>query len=414
VEVEMIAMRIFLTLLLAAALAPGRTEAAELKRGARSELKHPASGHEAILTGAALAVAPDGGVLVAWAAPEEHVNHLYVARLGDGEPVRLRVNPPELAVDSLHQSPRLAVGPGGEIYLTWSSAKPKPEGVLFASDLRLSRSLDGGRTFTGHLRVNEDRPISHSFDGLAVADDGTVLVSWLDARAGGSNATTYVARVVEQGSRVEGIVDAGADACVCCRVDMARGPGQTVSVLWRKVFAGDIRDMVLSASRDGGRSFDPPALVHADGWHITACPHRGGAIGVDGRGRVYASWYSEGKEFRPDLFFAMSTDGRRFEPRRRIHTSTTSIPDHARMAVDRDGRAIVVWEDSTAVRRRILLRYTLDGGRTLSPVQTLSTAIKAWEPDIAVQREGAFVVAWHEERFPSVTTVIQPVRLEKK
>jgi hypothetical protein len=414
VEVEMIAMRILLTLLLAAALVPGRTEAAELKLGARSELKHPASGHEAILTGAALAVAPDGGVLVAWAAPEGHVNHLYVARLSDGEPVRVRVNPPELAVGSLHQPPRLVVGPGGEIYLTWSSAKPKPEGVLFASDLRLSRSLDGGRTFTGHLRVNEDRPISHSFDGLAVAGDGTVLVSWLDARAGGSNATTYVARVAEQGSRVEGIVDAGADACVCCRVDMVRGPGQTVAVLWRKVFPGDIRDMVLSASRDGGRSFTPPALVHADGWHITACPHRGGAIGMDGRGRVYASWYSEGKESRPDLFFAMSTDGRRFEPRRRIHTSTTSIPDHARVAVDRDGRAIIVWEDSTAVRRRILLRYTLDGGRTLSPVQTLSTAIKAWEPDIAVRREGAFVVAWHEERFPSVTTVIQPVRLEKK
>jgi len=43
-----------------------------------------------------------------------------------------------------------------------------------------------------------------------------------------------------------------------------------------------------------------------------------------------------------------------------------------------------------------------------------STAIKAWEPDIAVKREGEFVVAWHEERFPNVTTVIQPIRLEKK
>jgi hypothetical protein len=46
------------------------------------------------------------------------------------------------------------------------------------------------------------------------------------------------------------------------------------------------------------------------------------------------------------------------------------------MAVDREGRAVIVWEDSTAVRRRILLRYTTDGGRTLSPIHTLSTAIK--------------------------------------
>jgi hypothetical protein len=81
------------------------------------------------------------------------------------------------------------------------------------------------------------------------------------------------------------------------------------------------------------------------------------------------------------------------------------------MAVDREGRAVIVWEDSTAVRRRILLRFTTDGGRTLSPIHMLSTAIKPWEPDIAVGREGSVMVAWHEEQFPSVKTVVQTVRL---
>jgi hypothetical protein len=379
--------------------------------GQRVELKHAAKGHEVHVSGPALAVAPDGVPLITWAAQEGHVNHLYVARMGS-ERVAIRVNPPDLAVDALHHPPRLAVGPGGDVYLSWSSAKPKPEGALFASDLRLSRSEDGGRTFAGHLRVNEDRPISHSFDGLAVAADGTVLVSWLDSRAGGPNARTYLARVAARGTRVDGIVEIGADTCVCCRVDVATGPKDGVAVLWRKVFPGDIRDMVLSASRDGGRTFSDPALVHDDRWRIAACPHRGGVLGVDARGRTYASWYTEGRDARPDLYFATSDDGRRFGPRRRLHTSATSIPDHARMAVDRDGRAAVVWEDSTAVRRRILLRYTVDGGRTLSPIHTLSTAIKAWEPDIVVGRDGTFVVAWHEAQFPSVTTVVQPVRLD--
>src|SRR5678810_741327 len=40
---------------------------------------------------------------------------------------------------------------------------------------------------------------------------------------------------------------------------------------------------------------------------------------------------------RPDLYFATSEDGRRFGAPRRLHTSATSIPDHARMAVDREG-----------------------------------------------------------------------------
>ena len=72
---------------------------------------------------------------------------------------------------------------------------------------------------------------------------------------------------------------------------------------------------------------------------------------------------------------------------------------------------MIVWEDATAVRRRILFRYTADGGTTVSPIQTLSTAIKAWEPDVAVGPDGSFLIAWHEEQFPSVKNVVQTVRV---
>jgi hypothetical protein len=217
--------------------------------------------------------------------------------------------------------------------------------------------------------------------------------------------------VVEQGTRVESIRKVGDDTCVCCRVDAATGAGNMVALAWRRVFPGDIRDMVLAVSRDGGRTFGDATLVSADRWKINACPHRGGAVGLDAKGRVYMSWYTEGTDIRPDLRFAVSTDGRRFGPPRRLHTSTTSIPDQARMAVDPAGRAVIVWEESTAVRRRILLRYTLDAGRTLSPIRVLSTAIKAYSPDIAFAPDGSFLVAWHEEQFPFLKTVVQPVRL---
>src|SRR5262249_16134479 len=77
--------------------------------------------------------------------------------------------------------------------------------------------------------------------------------------------------------------------------------------------------------------------------------HRGGSVGIDGRGRIYATWYTEGTQARPDLYFATSEDGRTFGPKRRLHTSATSIPDHARMAVSQDGRAVIVWEASPPV-----------------------------------------------------------------
>jgi hypothetical protein len=59
-----------------------------------------------------------------------------------------------------------------------------------------------------------------------------------------------------------------------------------------------------------------------------------------------------------------------------------------------------------------LLRSIGEGGRTLGPVRTLSQAIKAWAPDVAVA-PGGFLVAWHEERFPSTRTVVQHISAEE-
>jgi hypothetical protein len=119
---------------------------------ARLELTHPAKGHEVQISAAAVGVAGDGAPVIAWAAAEGGDNVLYAARPGQMDPVR--VNPAGTSVDSLHQAPGMATGPQGEIYLTWSSRRPVPVGGLFASDLRLSRSLDGGRTWDSHLVVN--------------------------------------------------------------------------------------------------------------------------------------------------------------------------------------------------------------------------------------------------------------------
>jgi hypothetical protein len=379
----------------------------------RDTVPHAGKAHELHLSGPALALGRDGRVLVAWAMQQGHDNNVVVVAAGsDGKPVR--VNPEGMTVDSLHQPPGVAVGPAGEVYLSWSSPKPIPAGGFFASDLRLSRSLDGGRTFDAPLRVNEDRPISHSFEGLAVAPDGIVLVSWIDSRDGPNTAGTYLARIGDRGARVERTMklDDG-ETCVCCRIDIAAGQGETVAIAWRKVFPGSLRDMVVGMSRDGGRSFGPATLVHADRWKIAACPHRGGSIAMDRRGRVYLAWYTEGTDGQPRMLFASSPDGRRFTAPTRLNTAAGSVPDQVRLAADADGRVVIVWEDATAVRRRVLARYSTDGGRTMSAPQALSQAIKAYAPDVAAAPNGDFVVAWHEEEFPGLKTVVQTLRLQR-
>ena len=405
----MIAVAVALALVLGAVPA----HAAGPVLGPRHELTVFDKPHEAHVSAAAVAVTRDGKTVLAWFAQQGHDNNLFVAQPGS-EPQPVRVNPEGLFVDSLHQPPGLALGPGDEVYVSWSSRKPVPEGGLFASDLRLSRSLDGGRTFEGHLRVNDDRPISHSFEGLGVAPDGTVIVSWIDSRDGASTAGTYLARITERGSRVEPALklDAG-ETCVCCRIDVAAGPRDTVAVAWRKVFPGSVRDMVVGLSHDGARSFTPAGLVHADRWKINACPHRGGSVAMDGRGRVYLAWYTETADGQPRMLFAGSGDGVRFSAPARLNTAAGYIPDQVRLAADPAGRVVIVWEEATAVRRRVMLRYSIDGGRTLSAPRALSQAIKAYAPDVAVAPSGDFVVAWHEEQFPVFKTVTQAIRLSK-
>ena len=403
--------RIAVALAVSVACAPA--QAGELKLGSRQELTVLDKAHEAHVSAPAVAVMREGRAVVAWIAQQGHDNHVFVAQPGTA-PKPVRVNPEGLHAESLHQPPGLALGPGDEVYVSWSSPKPIPEGGLFASDLQLSRSLDGGKTFESPLRVNEDRPISHSFEGLGVTPDGTVIVAWIDSRAGANTANTYLARITGRGSRVETALklDEG-ETCVCCRVDVAAGPRETVAVAWRKVFPGSIRDMVIGLSRDGARSFAQAGLVHADRWKINACPHRGGSLAMDARGRVYLAWYTETAEGEPRMLFAASADGLRFAPPSRLNTAAGYIPDQVRLAADQTGRVVIVWEEATAVRRRVLLRYSTDGGRTLSSPQTLSQAIKAYAPDVAAAPSGDFVVGWHEEQFPTLKMVTQTIRLSQ-
>jgi hypothetical protein len=372
----------------------------------RFEIVHPGALHDVHLSPPAIAAAPDGAVFVAWARQDAQGRHVLVREVTRaGAPVV--VDPAGLAVDGIHQAPGLAAGPGGELYLSWSSSKPKPPGVHFASDLRLSRSLDGGRSFEAPLRVNEDRPISHSFEGLAVSPDGTVHLAWIDSRAGWEQAGTFAARIVERGSRVAEIVALAGDTCVCCRVALAAGPGGRVAALWRQNFPGQVRDMVLARSADGGLRFDTPQRVANDGWVMPACPHRGGSLALDAQGRSYLAWYTEGEDAKPSLRLAVAEAGAPAGPPRSLPADAGALQDQPAIAVGADGAGLVVWESFTAVRRQVVAGELAEAGRALGAPQALSSAMKAFSPAVAAAPGGGFWVAWHEEAFPSLKTVVQ-------
>ena len=291
--------------------------------------------------------------------------------------------------DHSQSAPRLAVAPDGTVLVLYVVDVPV-EGRRFpASDVFLARSRDGGRTFEAPVRVNPEArvPTGHTFADLAVGPGGEIVVSWLDGTAseawkqahpdqsasasphalpvrlvhdgeeephhgasghGGSangdpGTTLVVARSVDGGQTFEAPVAVAPGTCPCCRTALDVGPRGAVRVVWRQVWPGGERDPAVATSTDGGKTFGAPVRVHADRWAIDGCPHAGPAVAEDTDGRVHVAWYT-GADGRLGLWHAVSTDGGQTfgEP---TALGRGAPLGQTRAVRDGTGRVWLAWED---------------------------------------------------------------------
>lgn len=108
--------------------------------------------------------------------------HLYVSHSDDkgttlSAPVMVNAEPEDILGDGENR-PKIVVRKG-VVYVSYTRGLEKP----MTGDIRFSRSLDGGRSFSAPLTVNDNREIiSHRFETLEVNDRGQVFLAWLDKR----------------------------------------------------------------------------------------------------------------------------------------------------------------------------------------------------------------------------------------
>ena len=91
----------------------------------------------------------------------------------------MRVTPVAEPIDANGESrPKVALGPRGEVYVTWT----RKGRTMHIGDVRFARSLDG-RRFTAPVTVNDDGlRTGHRFDTLAAARAGASTLAWIDTR----------------------------------------------------------------------------------------------------------------------------------------------------------------------------------------------------------------------------------------
>ena len=366
------------------------------------------------LVGPSVQIDDQSSVSLAWMEEEREIRSVFYARDTKpggpmGQPVR--VNQPQESPYWRQEAPALIATPS-DIYVSWAMAHPKasPE-KPFSSELRLSKSVDGGRTFLPSIVVNDDEQvINHTFDALHRGPDGTLHLSWIDGREGKKDPGTFVARSLDHGRSVTANRKVDENTCVCCRTALASAPDGTLYVAWRKIF-GDIRETVVARSEDGGQTFSAPVIVGHDQWVFPSCPHRPASLGVDQQGRLYVVWYTEGADEIPAIYLAYSDDrGKTFSQKRQLNGGKGTFPDHPQMAVDPAGRVVVVWEEQSPVRRDVVVSASLDRGETFTLPQKLNEK-KGQTPSVAVNRRGVFAVGWMEHAMPAHRMVFQTLRL---
>jgi hypothetical protein len=245
----------------------------------------------------------DRSVAAIWLQDDGPYGRIWFARSRDrgatwSAPVA--VTPPgEPLLERPEASPRLSCDAQGRVAVAWSTSVDAPGRASPASDVRFSRSVDGGVTWSAPVTLNDDHaaaPGMHSFHDMAATEDGRLAVAWLDSRPGGDGvvrdtslgpgASIHYVLSSDFGGSWSGNSAQWSRACPECRVAVSMDFTGLVFVSYRRHLAGDVRDLVVS------RPDGPPVLVHADGWASPECPRSGPALRVPRDQTLRMAWYT--------------------------------------------------------------------------------------------------------------------------
>jgi hypothetical protein len=183
--------------------------------------------------------------------------------------------------------------------------------------------------------------------------------------------------------------------CYCCKTALVAAADGAIYAAWRHVYAGNLRDMAFTLSRDGGRTFAPPIRVSEDKWVLEGCPDDGPAMAVDAQSRVHLAWPTlvmdgPGGEPTIGIFYASSRDGRSFTARERVPAE--GLPHHPRAVVS-GGTLVLAWDESKDGARRTVVARRAIGATGAFSRQVVSGDAPGIYPVLAPVHDGV-LVAW--------------------
>ena len=320
-----------------------------------------------------LVTAPDGTLLLSWIEPRGDGHALRFARHGNaGWSAPGTIAEGDDWFVNWADTPHLAVTADGALWAHWLR---KSAAATYAYDVVLSRSGDGGATWSAPRVVNRDgTPTEHGFVAMWPAGPSSLGIAWLDGRAtagghgghdghgGGGMMTLRTARFDAAFARHEE-TRLDASACDCCQTAAAATRAGHV-VAYRDRTRDEIRD--IAVVRHDGVDWQPPRIVHADGWRMPACPVNGPALAARDD-TVVVAWYTAAGGV-PRVRVAASTDAGASFGAPVEADSGDAVQGRLAVALDADGHgAWVTWLREDASGQSLRLARFEPGSRVLMP-----------------------------------------------
>jgi hypothetical protein len=339
-----------------------------------------------------------GAVYLSWLERSPEGGHqLLFARFADGAWGEPR---PVVRSDRFFVNwadfPSLSPGPDGALWAHWLERGTE---AGYDYGVRVSRSVDGGTTWSAPWTPHEDgTPTEHGFVS-SVAIGGQLGFLWLDGRrfvagAGGEPATEEMAlyfRAMGTEGPAGPEVRVDARVCDCCQTDAAMTSGGPV-VVYRDRSPEEIRDVYILRWLDG--AWSEGQVVHADGWETGACPVNGPAVAARGDDVAVAWFTAAGNEPRVKVAFSGDGGGRFGEP---TVVDAGNPAGRVDLLMLEDGAVLVSWLERTGGDwADVQLRHVAPDGRSGEPlsVSASSSERASGFPRIVAAPGDEVLVAW--------------------
>src|SRR3990167_101651 len=324
--------------------------------------------------------------------------HVYVSYSDDqgitrSVPVKLNAEPENILGDGENR-PKIIVRKG-VVYVSYTQGLAKP----MTGHIRFSRSLDGGKTFSQPVTVNDNlETISHRFDAMGVNSRGQIFIAWLDrkdlsaaAKKGEKYAGLglYYAVSDDEGKSFRPNIKAADHACECCRVAMAMDTDGYPVAVWRHVYDTNIRDHAL-VKLDGKMA---PVRLSYENWNVAGCPHHGPSLSIAADGVYHATWFSNAPE-RHGLFYAHSTDqGKTFSSP--LNFGNFEAQAARPYVLSLGSRVYLAWKEFDGEDTGIFGRHSGDGGKSWSAPEKLAATSDVSDWPMLISENNLAYLSWN-------------------